>query len=207
MMIAGSGALAPMAVSFLAVDAKHVFSDLTTAVLAGYMFRCLVLFAMGAMVGWLNTSVRDRKTLFQLGITAPALVSGFITAAPTPSAESAAADKQMMAMMAPPPIPAPPSGPMAPSKTPGDVAFAPLPIMPATSFMTRSILSAKPGADKPMDRPSLSVDDSSIVISGNQIKVTTETQAMFEPCTFPEFEPLAENISPAGQFMKGFFGR
>lgn len=78
-LIAGAGSVAPLAISFITCDIDTVFKNLTLLVCIGYLLRVVVLFSLGAMVGLINTRVTDRKVVFQLGITAPAIVGSLIT--------------------------------------------------------------------------------------------------------------------------------
>lgn len=104
-LIAGAGAVVPMAVSFLAIDARNILDDLTLGLVIGLGLRALVLFSLGAITGLLNRQVTDRKTLFQLGIAAPALIGGLIMSAPTgndsksegPAAPMSSAPSELMA--------------------------------------------------------------------------------------------------------------
>ena len=73
-LIAGSGALAPLLLNLIVVDAHTMFSNVTPGLLAGYFVKVGALFATGAAVAWLHDKETDKKKLFQLGIAAPSLL-------------------------------------------------------------------------------------------------------------------------------------
>lgn len=77
-LIAGSGAVVPMVTGFLVVDVSHVAEYLSIGLIIGYMLRALALFTLGAISGLINSNIRDRATLFQIGISAPAVIGGII---------------------------------------------------------------------------------------------------------------------------------
>lgn len=138
-LISGAGAIAPLAISFLTVDIG-LLDDLQAGTVVGYGLRVLVLFALGAVVGLLNKSVHDPRILFQLGITAPALIGGMIvsqqpaakpdrqTDAPQAAAPMATPEPQTALVIAPHPTPTiqPVSTPQpTPTPQPTAVAYAP----------------------------------------------------------------------------------
>jgi hypothetical protein len=80
LVLGGLGSLAPLFLSFLAIDSKTVFVGLTLAVLLGYAARVVILFVIGALTAYLNKET-NRFKAFELGIVAPALISTYIGAA------------------------------------------------------------------------------------------------------------------------------
>lgn len=77
-MIGGLGALTPLLVSFLAVDYRNIFVGLTLVALLSYLLRIVVLFYLGGLVSYLHREETNRVKLFELGIVAPALITGFL---------------------------------------------------------------------------------------------------------------------------------
>lgn len=74
-ILAGLGALVPIVLNLLVVDLGTVFSSATAITIATWTFRVLVLFALGAITGWMHQQEHDRVKIFQLGIVAPALLT------------------------------------------------------------------------------------------------------------------------------------
>jgi hypothetical protein len=75
--LGGLGALAPIGLNLAVVDANALLTALTPAVALGYAIRVVILFAVGAFVSYLQRET-DRFRAFQLGIAAPALLTGLI---------------------------------------------------------------------------------------------------------------------------------
>lgn len=87
----GLGALVPILLNLAVLDFEAVFSNLTTLAICGYLARVLVLFSIGAIVGWLYQSETDLKKVFQLGIAAPAVLTSLMNAKNVPTANQQAA--------------------------------------------------------------------------------------------------------------------
>ena len=75
--LGGLGALAPIVLNLAVVDATALLTGVTPAVVLGYAIRVTFLFAVGAFVSYLQRET-DRFRAFQLGIAAPALLTGVI---------------------------------------------------------------------------------------------------------------------------------
>jgi hypothetical protein len=81
----GLGALAPTIISLAILDHSslaHYISNIDeeTFKLIGYGFRVLVLFAVGGLWAYFHRSEVEPLKLFQLGIVAPAMITGMINA-------------------------------------------------------------------------------------------------------------------------------
>lgn len=84
----GMGALTPIVLTLVMVDVdtlrrylEHTSDNgIPLFWLAGYSLRVIVLFLLGGMWAALHRSERDPKTLFQLGVVAPAMLTGMINA-------------------------------------------------------------------------------------------------------------------------------
>lgn len=81
----GLGALAPTIISLAILDHSslaHYISNIDeeTFKLVGYGFRVLVLFAIGGLWAFFHRSEVEPLKLFQLGIVAPAMITGMINA-------------------------------------------------------------------------------------------------------------------------------
>ena len=75
-VIGGLGALTPILLNFLVVDLNTTFASITAIVLVGYCIRVLAFFFVGGVVAYMHTSERNHVKLFELGIIAPALLTG-----------------------------------------------------------------------------------------------------------------------------------
>jgi hypothetical protein len=80
LLIGGVGGLAPIIVVLLGINASEYFSDFEWSVFVGWMVRAALLFVLGALFVYLNDE-SDKKKAFQLGVVAPALIQGYLTAA------------------------------------------------------------------------------------------------------------------------------
>jgi hypothetical protein len=81
----GLGALAPTIISLAILDHSsiaHYISNIDeeTFKLVGYGFRVLALFAIGGLWAYFHRSEVEPLKLFQLGIVAPAMITGMINA-------------------------------------------------------------------------------------------------------------------------------
>ena len=81
----GLGALAPTVLSLAILDHAAVANyisniDDKTLELAGYGFRVLALFAIGGLWAFFHRNEVEPLKLFQLGIVAPAMITGMINA-------------------------------------------------------------------------------------------------------------------------------
>jgi hypothetical protein len=72
-MIAGCGALTPVAANLLVVDLDAMPKDLDLLIILGHVLRAFLLFGVGAFFGYLHDET-NRFKLFQLGLAAPAFV-------------------------------------------------------------------------------------------------------------------------------------
>ena len=77
------GAILPLIVNALALDIPHIIDDggLTVGNMIGYGFRVVVFIIAGGIVALVNTDVKSRVALIQLGVTAPAVLTAYINAA------------------------------------------------------------------------------------------------------------------------------
>jgi hypothetical protein len=80
-LIGGLGAMSPVLLNLAVHDAKTVFGDPTLIAVAMYAVKVLALFAVGALAVWLRPNESDAKRLFEIGIVAPALITGAINGA------------------------------------------------------------------------------------------------------------------------------
>ncbi len=83
----GIGGLAPILATFLILEGEIIgryLSDLASGgsamTVIGYTVRVIGLFVVGGLWASLHKSERDPKKLFQLGIVAPAMITGMISA-------------------------------------------------------------------------------------------------------------------------------
>ena len=120
----GIGGLAPILATFLILEGAiigHYLSELASGgsvlTVIGYGVRVIGLFVVGGLWASLHKSERDPKKLFQLGIVAPAMITGMISASNL-NAETAIASPSGEMASAPVTRPAPaPSAPV-PSEAP-----------------------------------------------------------------------------------------
>jgi hypothetical protein len=78
LLLGGLGALTPVIVNLLVVDLHILFLDLTLAVALAYVVRVIVLFSLGGVIAFLHKDEKSPVKLFQLGIAAPALITGLL---------------------------------------------------------------------------------------------------------------------------------
>ena len=97
-LIGGTGAMAPILLNLLVVDLKTLLAGISGIVVMGYFIRVGILFSLGAGMAYFHRSEKNALRLFELGIIAPALLTGVINGTSTPkdaslraSAEPAAA--------------------------------------------------------------------------------------------------------------------
>ncbi len=83
----GLGAMTPIVTSFLILDIETITGYLGSLgteggpiLIAGYLIRVAGLFAVGGIWAMLHKLEYDPKKLFQLGIVAPAMITGMINA-------------------------------------------------------------------------------------------------------------------------------
>jgi hypothetical protein len=84
----GAGALAPILTSLLMLDVDNLSTYIQHAFqsggelyeLLGYSVRIALLFLVGGIWAFLHKMESDPKKLFQLGIVAPAMITGMINA-------------------------------------------------------------------------------------------------------------------------------
>lgn len=77
------GGILPLFVSILTIDVASLIDQggLTVGNYIGYGIRVVALVVAGGLVALVNTEVRSRIALVQLGVTAPALLTSYINAA------------------------------------------------------------------------------------------------------------------------------
>jgi hypothetical protein len=77
------GGILPLLVSALTIDVGSIIEHggLTVGNYIGYGIRVVALVVAGGIVALVNTEVKSRIALVQLGVTAPALLTSYINAA------------------------------------------------------------------------------------------------------------------------------
>lgn len=75
-VIGGLGALTPILLNFLVVDVNSVFASITAIALLGYGIRVVGFFSVGGLVAYMHKDEKNLLKLFELGIIAPALLTG-----------------------------------------------------------------------------------------------------------------------------------
>src|SRR5215218_3498184 len=77
------GGILPLLVSIFTIDVGSIIDHggLTTGNYIGYGLRVVALVIAGGIVALVNSEVKNRLTLMQLGIAAPALLTSYINAA------------------------------------------------------------------------------------------------------------------------------
>lgn len=80
-VLGGAGALTPILLNLLVVDASTVFQSVTLLALTGYTAKVAILFYLGAITAVLHKKERDSLRLFELGIVAPALLTAVLNGA------------------------------------------------------------------------------------------------------------------------------
>jgi len=78
--LGGVGALTPILLNLAVVDAPTL-SNVTLAVIAGYVLKVVILFYVGGMTAALHRKEEDPIRIFELGIVAPALLTTLINGA------------------------------------------------------------------------------------------------------------------------------
>lgn len=78
--IGGLGALTPILMNLLVVDFRALQVNITTFSVIGYILRVVILFYLGGLVAFLHKDEKSPVKLFQLGITAPALITALLNA-------------------------------------------------------------------------------------------------------------------------------
>ncbi len=78
--IGGAGGLAPIFMFFFNGTVSHNFNGSFVFIAIGFLVRALALFALGGFVAYLHSDVNDRFMIFQLGVSAPAMLAGLLTA-------------------------------------------------------------------------------------------------------------------------------
>lgn len=137
----GIGGLAPILATFLILEGDIIAQWLddilnggSALTVIGYAVRVIGLFIVGGLWASLHKSERDPKKLFQLGIVAPAMITGMISASNL-NAEGG---------------PAPLNGNMEPAPV---VRLAPSPSAPALSVAPTSPRSVIQNREQPRTEP------------------------------------------------------
>jgi hypothetical protein len=76
--LGGAGALTPIILNLLVVDASRSLREITFIVAIGYVLKVVSLFYLGGMTAALHRQEHDPLRVFELGIVAPALLTTFI---------------------------------------------------------------------------------------------------------------------------------
>ena len=77
-LIGGLGALMPVVLNLLVVDLHILFLDLTLVAFLAYLTRVIILFSLGGLVAFFHKDENSPLKLFQLGLAAPALITGLL---------------------------------------------------------------------------------------------------------------------------------
>lgn len=80
-MLGGLGALMPVIMNLLVVDLHILFLNLTLVALLAYFTRVVILFFLGGLVAFLHKDENSPFKLLQLGVAAPALITGLLNGA------------------------------------------------------------------------------------------------------------------------------
>ncbi len=80
-LIGGLGAMTPILMNLLVVDLSVTFQSISVFIIVGYLLRVTILFYLGGLIAYLHKDEKSPFKLFELGIVAPALVTGFMNAA------------------------------------------------------------------------------------------------------------------------------
>lgn len=89
LIIGGLGALTPVVAQLLLVDLERVFAQATIYAVLGYAIRVAVLFGVGVLAVYLDDSEFSRARLYQIGMSAPALLLATMNGAQLGRAEAA----------------------------------------------------------------------------------------------------------------------
>ncbi|HEV7472491.1 MAG TPA: hypothetical protein VGN90_00485 [Pyrinomonadaceae bacterium] len=82
-VIGGTGALAPILLNLLVVDLKTTFASISAIVVLGYLIRVTILFSLGGGMAYFHRTEKNALRLFELGIIAPALLTGVMNGTAT----------------------------------------------------------------------------------------------------------------------------
>ena len=95
LLLGGLGALMPTIAVLLVAEASIIESFTTASEIIGYALRVVLLFLVGGFWVWLHKSEHDPMKVVQLGIVAPAMITGVIQAGnvPVQSPEKMAGDQ------------------------------------------------------------------------------------------------------------------
>ena len=72
------GGSTPVLLNLAIIDASTVLGDLTLLAVFSYLLRVAALIALGALVAWLHEDEKNRLRVFQLGVAAPAILTGLV---------------------------------------------------------------------------------------------------------------------------------
>lgn len=87
LLLGGIGGLMPLIASFIVLDAETIASYIEhfndpnkrgMILLCGYFLKAFLMFSTGSLWAYLHNSEESLLKIFQLGIVAPAIISGFI---------------------------------------------------------------------------------------------------------------------------------
>ena len=80
-ILGGIGGLAPIVLFLINLDFERYVTDATTWKTVGYVVRTILLFLLGGFVAYLHETEKKRITLFLVGVSAPALIAGYLSTA------------------------------------------------------------------------------------------------------------------------------
>ena len=80
-ILGGVGGLAPIILFLINLDWDRYVAEASTWTTAGYVVRTILLFALGGFVAYLHEKEQKPITLFLVGVSAPALIAGYISTA------------------------------------------------------------------------------------------------------------------------------
>lgn len=81
-LLGAIGGITPYVVTLLAINYKTVIPNFETADWVGFLVRCAVLVFLGSLVAYLHTKETEPFKVFQLGLSAPALIAAALNANP-----------------------------------------------------------------------------------------------------------------------------
>lgn len=80
-LIGGVGGLAPVLMYLATGDFQRFFANAYGIMGIGYCVRAIILFFIGGFIAWLYPDETSRVKVFLLGLGAPAMIGGFLSAA------------------------------------------------------------------------------------------------------------------------------
>ena len=79
-LVGAVAGLIPTLLTLLAVEGGTLFSDVAPATVAGYAVQAAVVAGLGGFVAWMYDDITDKIVLAQIGIAAPSILKGLVSA-------------------------------------------------------------------------------------------------------------------------------